>query len=124
MLQLHFCYSLSLSLSLSLLSLSAYSCQVVPLLVAKCDEATLNTLAKDVLATPLPDLLRESLPACMVLILSTYSEQRWEAGEGGEPVAVSEEEKKTALNSHNLLTQILSEEVSQSFTSLTFLFTK
>ena len=75
----------------------------------------MSALAGDVLATPLPDLLRESVPACMVLILTSYSEQSGESegggGEGGEG-GVSEEAKKMATDSHNLLTKILSEEVS------------
>ena len=96
-----------LSLSLSL-SLSAYRHQVVPLLVSQCDEATLDSLSSDILATSLHDLLKESLPACMVLILTSYTEQsRGEGEEGG----ASEKEKQLASNSHNLLTKILSEEV-------------
>lgn len=82
--------------------------------MARCDETTLNTLASNVLATPLSDLLKESLPACMVLILTTYSEQSTDrGGEMEEPLSVGEEDKKIASESHNLLTRILSEEVRQ-----------
>lgn len=78
-----------------------------------CDEMTLNALANDVLATPLHDLLRESLPACMVIIVGTYSQQSRARGEeeGEEPTRPSEEEKKAATNSHNFLTSVLTEEV-------------
>ena len=86
-----------------------------------CDERSLSALAGDVLATPLPDLLRESVPACMVLILTSYSEQSGEREEGGgggeEEGGVSEEAKKTATDSHNLLTKVLSEEVSTYISS-------
>lgn len=86
---------------------------MVPLLVARCDEETLDTLANDVLATPLPELLRESLPACMVLILAAYTEQSKGGGEREEEGgSASDEEKQQASNSHDLLTKILTEEVN------------
>lgn len=86
---------------------------MVPLFVATCDEMTLNALASNVLATPLHDLLQESLPACMVIIVGTYSQQSRAGGEGEseEPARLSEEEKKAATNSHNFLTSVLTEEV-------------
>ena len=97
--------------TLSLSPLSAYCHQVVPLLVSRCDEATLESLSSDVLGTSLHDLLKENLPACLVLILTSYTEQ----GSGGEGKegggGAREKEKQLASNSHNLLTKILSEEV-------------
>ena len=102
--------SLSLSVSLSLPSLfSAYKFHVVPLLVSQCDEATLESLSADVLSTSLHDLLKESLPACMVLILTSYTEQSRGGGDGG---GASEKDKQMASDSHNLLTKLLSEEVT------------
>ena len=90
-------------------SLSAYRHHVVPLLVSQCDESTLESLSSDVLDISLHDLLKESLPACMVLILTLYTEQR--SGGEGEEGGAGEKEKQLASNSHNLLTKILSEEV-------------
>ena len=85
---------------------STYKHQVVPYLVSTCDEQTLSALASDVLATPFPDLLRESVSVSMVLILTSYSEQR-DSVEAGP----SEDGRQAATNSHTLLTSALTEEV-------------
>ena len=76
--------------------------------MAQCDETTLESLSSDVLDVSLHDLLKESLPACMVLILTSYTEQ---SRGGGEEGGASERERQLASRSHDLLTKILSEEV-------------
>lgn len=73
----------------------------MPQLVFACDEESLKWVA-ETLNRPLPDVLRESLPTSMVLILACYASQ----GEGEE-----EDPKARAKSSHDLLISYLTEEV-------------
>ena len=69
-----------------------------------CDEESLKWVA-ETLNQPLPDLLRDSLPTSMVLILACYASQ------GGEGVEEGEDPKARAKSSHDLLISYLNEEV-------------
>eukprot|EP00731_Ephydatia_muelleri_P031937 Em0023g444a len=80
--------------------LRSHSREVVPQLVFACDEESLKWVA-ETLNRPLPDVLRESLPTSMVLILACYASQ----GEGEE-----EDPKARAKSSHDLLISYLTEE--------------
>ena len=83
--------------------LRTHSREVVPQLVFACDEESLKWVA-ETLNQPLPDLLRDSLPTSMVLILACYASQ------GGEGVEEGEDPKARAKSSHDLLISYLNEE--------------
>ena len=70
-----------------------------------CDEESLKWVA-ETLGQPLPDLLRESLPVSMVLILACYAchEEGDGGGDGGH-------KKAQAKSSNDLLIRYLTQEV-------------
>ena len=83
---------------------STYHHQIVPYLVMKRDVATLEHLSSEILHVPLPELLKESLPTCMVLILTNYVKQ-------GEREEESQDRRQKAAASHDLLNEYLTQEV-------------
>ncbi len=106
-------------LSLLFLSLSsAYTSQIVPSLVFKCDEATLDSLSDHTQATPLTTLLKDSLPATMALILTNHAQQDKHDSEEG-----SEERRKKASEAHKLLVKHLTQEVYYWVKSVCVIYT-
>lgn len=77
----------------------------------KRDVSTLEHLSSNILHLPLPQLLKECVPACMVLILTNYAQQ-------GDSEEESQERRQQAAASHDLLNEHLTQEVKLSVFSL------
>ena len=86
---------------------------IAPLLVYRCDEASLLTLSSLLPSSSssspnsLPSLLSESLPSSMALILPSFAQR-----DSHDSESTSEQRITKAHASHDLLTKHLSEEVS------------
>lgn len=88
-----------------------YAGQLVPQLVFDTDEASLTALA-EMFDKPLSDLLKASVPSCMVLILTCWAQ---EEGSGGSDI------RQRATASHQFLCTRLSEEVDKEDFSMSFI---